>query len=781
MLATLLTAITVAPQAARGEPPAKPFVELRIDGISPEIVTTTSNPAVTITGTVANVGDRPVRDVVLRLEHAAAVASSAGLRTNLDGVNDQFRPVDPFVTVADDLRRGQNVGFALSAPVRSADRASLEIERPGIYPLLINVNGTPDYGEPSRLADARFLLPVLGVPRNPDESATDPLAAVVAPDTSKPVQLTMLWPLADRPRLAPGAPGGSKPVRLTDDELATSLAYGGRLDTLLAAVEFATDPTVDHDGAVAGSLCLAVDPDLLVTVNAMTGGYVVSDSPETVTTHPGTGEAAAAAWLDRLRSLARDVCVAPSPYAQTDLDALHRVGDAGLSTIAVAGGRDVVDQILGVATVRGATLLADGPFTGGVADLLGARGDTVAIVAGDSAAQATTTSAPPTPDITPRRVSAQVVAAPFDPSVGAALGAAGTDPVTPSYLHASLRVQTGRASVVARRQNALASMLWRGLEPETTPRTEILMPPATWAPQPDDTHAMLTTVATMVRSVLAEPRPLTAVITDAQAADGTAQPQTTGASGRDRFDDDVVAEVAEQARRLWGLTSALTTDVRTGLTGVGYTAPLREDMLRALSQSVPPRSRNELAHRRLTVVGTAIDDLFTAVTIVNPGDSYTLATERSPLPLALRNNLAVPILVRLQVDAPPGMSVTDVGEIELPPGYLPVRVPIEVNFNQHVAVDVALRTSSGLPLGVPVRLSVHANAYGKVLFALTLSAAAVLVALAGRRLWHRFRGQPDRADLDRPEVGTDECSARPRGPDDHDPAEPARHDEESAR
>ena len=45
----------------------------------------------------------------------------------------------------------------------------------------------------------------------------------------------------------------------------------------------------------------------------------------------------------------------------------------------------------------------------------------------------------------------------------------------------------------------------------------------------------------------------------------------------------------------------------------------------------------------------------------------------------------------------------------------------------------------------------HSNAYGKVLFAITLSAAAVLVLLAGRRLWHRFRGQPDRADLDRPD------------------------------
>ncbi len=97
------------------------------------------------------------------------------------------------------------------------------------------------------------------------------------------------------------------------------------------------------------------------------------------------------------------------------------------------------------------------------------------------------------------------------------------------------------------------------------------------------------------------------------------------------------------------------------------------------------------------------------------------------------------------------MSVTDMGEIELPPGYLPLRVPIEVHFTQRVAVDVALRTADGLPLGEPVRLSVHSNAYGKVLFFITLSAGAVLVLLAGRRLWHRFRGQPDRADLDRPD------------------------------
>jgi hypothetical protein len=245
-------------------------------------------------------------------------------------------------------------------------------------------------------------------------------------------------------------------------------------------------------------------------------------------------------------------------------------------------------------------------------------------------------------------------------------------------------------------------------------------------------------------------------------ANGTPEPDAD-AGGRGRFSDIVVGKISGEMGRLAGLTAALTTDTRTGLTGVSYTAPLREDMLRAVSQADRPDTRNGLAQQRLDVVAHALDDLFGAVTIVTPAGSYTLATEHSPLPLALHNGLAVPIRVRLHLDVPPGMTVTDPGDIELPPGYLPIRVPIEVNFTQRVAIDAVLHTPAGVPLGEPVRLSVHSNAYGKVLFAITMSAAAVLVVLVGRRLWHRFRRQPDRADLDRPDpadaVGDEEQGA----------------------
>ena len=585
----------------------------------------------------------------------------------------------------------------------------------------------------------------------------DAVDSTIAADTSKPVWVTMLWPLADRPRLSPGAPGGTLPVRLVDDELATSLAAGGRLDILLSAAEVATGRDADPDGSVGRALCITVDPDLLVTVNAMTGGYVVSNSPDGsaqqpgTPTHPGTGQVAATLWLDRLRALAHRTCVAPLPYAQADLDALQRVKDRGLSTIATNSAGDIVDHILGVPSTRGATLLPDGPLTGGAVDLLSANDSTVAIAAAASSAPDSGGESPAAIDTAPRRLSPQVVVAPFDPAVGAALAGAGTNPIVPTYLDSSLKVRLAHDSNTARRQDALGSIFWHALQPDAAPRTQILVPPASWNLRAEDAQVILTALATTIHSGLAVPRPLPAVIADAASRADQAQPRDAYAAARGRFSDAVTGDIAGQVGRLWGLTSALTNDDRTGLTGIQYTAPLREDMLRALSQSEPPDTRNGLAQQRLAVVGKTIDDLFGAVTIVNPGGSYTLATEHSPLPLALHNGLAVPIRVRLQVDTPPGMSVTDPGEIELPPGYLPLRVPIEVNFTQRVAIDVSLHTPDGMRLGEAVRLSVHSNAYGKVLFAITLSAAAVLVSLAGRRLWHRFRGQPDRADLDRPD------------------------------
>ena len=58
-------------------------------------------------------------------------------------------------------------------------------------------------------------------------------------------------------------------------------------------------------------------------------------------------------------------------------------------------------------------------------------------------------------------------------------------------------------------------MLWHALHRDAVPRTQILVPPASWSLQADDAQAILTTLATAIRSGLAVARPLPAVISDA--------------------------------------------------------------------------------------------------------------------------------------------------------------------------------------------------------------------------------------------------------------------------
>ena len=276
----LLPAVVVGPAEAHNDESS--FLTIELDRVTPDIVTVTGDADVVVDATITNVGDRPVRDVVARLERAAPISASAELRTTFgDAATSAYSAVGPFVDVAAEMQPGQRTAVTFRYPLRAAP-PSLDVENPGVYPLLVNVNGTPDYGAPARLTDARFLLPVIGVP-SPAPAAPDAEAAApvppIPPDTSAPVPLTMLWPLADRPRLAPGTPGGTTP-RLIDDDLATELAPGGRLDVLVSAAEAATAPPADPDGQLGRSLCLAIDPDLLITVNAMTGDYVVTDSPD---------------------------------------------------------------------------------------------------------------------------------------------------------------------------------------------------------------------------------------------------------------------------------------------------------------------------------------------------------------------------------------------------------------------------------------------------------------------------------------------------------------------
>ncbi|PTR25730.1 hypothetical protein C8K36_106163 [Rhodococcus sp. OK519] len=753
---------------ARSQPK---FLELHIDDVTPSTVTTTSDPVVTVTGTVANVGDRAVTDVGVRLQRAPRVDSSEELRTSLDMDQGQFDVVGPFVQVTPELAEGERKQFVLSLPLRSLTGSSLDVTEPGVYPLLVNVNGAPEYGGQARLDDARFLLPVLGLPRaaggttetTPPVSETLPTSptAPVPPDTSSPVALTLLWPLADRPRLAAGVPGSvTEKVRLRDDELASSLSAGGRLDQLLGAVEHATGPDVDRDRRLTDTLCLAVDPDLLITVSNMTQGYLVVDDPADPNgpAREGSGRAAAAAWLERLESIARTMCITSVPFAQVDLAALSRVDQTSLTDTALKAPADIVDSILGVASLRNVTWPDSGVLDDATAQLLHDIGPTTTLLA----ANAIDSTAPAGGKVVVTGAGADAVTAGlFDVSAAAALAAVGADPQTPSYVPARARYNVDRDSRTARLQDALGAMSWSALQStgstggpnRPADRPMLIVPPQQWTADGDEAAAVLSTVSTLLRSGLATPKPLSRV---------AEQPPTSPAAASLAYPEQAIVDgtpesiewgVGAQEPRIDELMAALVDDPQVPLTPTRFLAPLREDLLRAMTlsgrreQNDAAATADTIAGQRVSAVATTVDGMYSAVTILAPGGVYTLASEQSPLLLVARNELPVAITVQLRVDAPTEMQITDIGPQQLPPrGSRSLQVPAEISDSRTMVVDFSLTTESGQSLGEQTSVTVRSNAYGQALAIITACAGALLLFLAGRRLWHRFRGQPDRAD-----------------------------------
>ncbi|MGK8511131.1 DUF6049 family protein [Nocardia asiatica] len=806
-LPLLDSASAEAQPAGSGTSSSPKFLKLSLDSVTPTTVTTTSDSLLTVSGTVTNIGDRVVDDVSIRIQRAAAITTPVGLRATLrlDEVNYDLN--GEFEDVAQRLNPGQRKQFTLSIPLRSESGAtSLRITEPGVYPLLLNVNGEPAYGTQARLDDARFLLPVLGVPPTASEDTGSPAAPVPAP-TDAPVATTLLWPLADRPRQVGGRPGNvDGKVELTDDELAASLGKGGRLDQLLAALEGVSSPGASRNAELTSAVCLAVDPDLLLTVRAMTNGYRVLASPSDPdgATRAGAGAEQAQVWLDRLRALAGSMCTVALPFAQVDLNALAAVDDPLLSARAITEPADIIDSILATRSVRGVSLPDSGSIDAGAGSLLRSHGFGTAVLASTAAvpqgsvdwAQSSSDSGPATagsndaastPDLVspeavrlPEITAIQQPAAPApappvtgnpapaasapapaaDPALHAvtfdiwsatALAAVGSNPPTPPFTPSRVRYDVTNDSRAARLQDALGAISWSALHPEANrPRSLLLVPPQQWGANRDEATALLRQVDLLLRGDLATARTfhdLVALPPAPQPYELDYLPQAAQDAVPERF----VPPVRDQSRRITEMMRALVDAPEAEPTPHDFLTPLRDDLLRVLSLSdrragdaAPP---DTFAQRRLDKNTRTMDKLYRSVTVLPPGGVYTLASEQSPLLLVARNDLPVAIRVRFRIEAPAGTDITDPGEQQLPAnGSRSFQIPTEVRDSRNLVIPISLTTPEEVALGNPTQVSVRSNAYGQALAIITGCAALLLLLLAGRRLWRRFRGQPDPAD-----------------------------------
>ena len=794
-----LTVAHAQPTGSAEDSDAPQFLKLSLDSVSPGTVTTASEPLLTLTGTVTNIGDRGVDDVTVRVQRSQAIADPSELRTTLKLDQASYDHPTPFQDIAVRLEPGGRQQFTLSVPLRDASAESLNITEPGVYPLLLNVNGTPDYGGQARLDDARFLLPVLGLPAAADGSAP-PLPAPANPAVST----TLLWPVADRPRMVAGQTGElDRTVELTDDELAASLSRGGRLDELIAALESVVGDDRSADGP-ASAICLAVDPDLLLTVRAMTEDYRVLASPSDPdgATRPGTGTEASKQWLDRVRGLASSMCTVALPFAQVDISALAAANDPALTARALEAPAQIVDSVLNTRSVRGVSLPDASSLDPAAAQLLKSQGFETAVLAGNAVApeggagdpyapvpdvvrlpgiagaapapgaeagqQAVPAGGPvpaegqpPTPDAAaPQKQAGSGGASTRDPALrvatydiwpAAALAGIGSNPPTPAYVPESARYPVTNDSRSARLQDALGAVSWQALHAAPgRPRSQLIMPPQQWGANRDEAVALLRQLELLVDNKLVNPRPFDDLV--GQAPDPAPyQLSPFPEAALEAVPGHFAIPARDQSHRLSQLMQAMVEVPDTQPTPRAYLDPLRDDLVRALSLSDrrggPTGQAEVFAQRRIEKTTAAVDEIYRAVTVLPPGGVYTLASESSPLLLVARNDLPISMRIRFRIDAPPETKITDIGEQLLPPrGTRSFQIPTEVSDSRNLVVPISLSTPEGVPLGHATSISVRSNAYGQILAIITACAAALLFLLAGRRLWRRFHGEHDPAD-----------------------------------
>jgi hypothetical protein len=698
-LSAPLTTPAAAQPIGQPVPPvtgAQSLLELEVTELTPRIVTA-DTPSVTIKGKVTNTGDRRVDQIRVRLQRGDAISSDKALR-EIQAQNTD-KAVGVFQDVTRTLEPGDSAELAISIPLRGA-KGTLGIDAPGVYPLLVNVNGRPEYGDQARLTAVSIALPVMSVPGR------------AARPKSAPPELTLLWPLLDtQPRRLPTTDGTTL---LAGDELADSLAVGGRLFNLVNAVRTATA----SDTELLRSICFAVDPDLLETVSKMTEEYQVRTPNGQIVT--GKGTQAAVDWLDRVRDLTTGHCVVAVPYADADLVALSRAGAIDLAQLALSP--STVTDVLSIQPLEDVYWPAGGTFDQGtLLDLAKVAPATVLVDPGHL--ERVEGRAPYTVNGT--QTVNPVRALPIDSLVSDALA-------SPTTSTAPADDDTG-VSV----QNGLAALAYRAAFDQREDGQVLVTPPRRWLASSGELEQFLLLARDLIDGEFVTAQALDQAV--AAPDGGTASNLAfTPEDGAQEIPTQVTAAVMRIKDTKRDMLDAMANDNTNKVPPNDLLAPIEYGLLRSVSTAW--RGHVQEATESVDFVDSQLDALRGMVVVNNPGRPLSLASSDSPILVGVYNGLPVTIVVRVNLGAVPGLRPEATPDIRVPPFSSTQRlIPAEVSRSGRFSVDVRLSTPGGTALGSQVRLELNSTSYGIISVAVTGTAGVVLVLLVTFRIFRRVR------------------------------------------
>jgi hypothetical protein len=682
---TAHAAARAAQQPARTSAAARAQLGITITGMSPSYATHDSR--VTITGTVVNRTGAAVPGITVQAQTSTSVFNGRSEMTSFSDTGSYLYPLLPAgpAEVTGVIRNRQTLRWSVSFP------ASAYYDQFGVFPVQV-VASVPDG---TQTAHAQTFLPYWPG----GSTASQP----------KKLQVAWIWPLVDTPQQ--GACGHT----LATNELAGSLASGGRLSALLAAGSSSVGQADD--------VTWNIDPALASDVSVMTAKYYTVGNDVCSGRFQQQPSQAAANWLARLKSATAGRPSFLTSYANVDVAALSHAGLEQNIRSAYQLGRSVAGQILpgtfgkaGTGTGDGSVLAAAWP-AGGQADATvltdlanGAGIGTMVLSSG--LLQSATTGYDDAIARTTSGIGTPVSVLLADSGITSLLGSASAAPT-----------ESGQFALT---QDLLAETAMISSEAPNSARSVVIAPPANWDPSAAEATAALAAThnAPWLRS---------AGMSELSAQAAKLPSQALPASRVSH--DELPAAYIDLLRQVNASASMFTNLLYQP--SPQQVSSVQEAVAAAASS----------AWRRPGLAGgwLAINMLYgylykseRKVTII-ASKKILLAGNSGETPVSVRNGLDVPVQVHVTATASADSPV-HVGPLATPVTVQggktnTVRLPVHAASIGTTTVQLQLVTEDGAPLSWTAQsLSVEVTRVGRFLLAVIGGALGILILTSGYRL-----------------------------------------------
>ncbi|MEW2050674.1 DUF6049 family protein [Streptomyces sp. NPDC005476] len=698
-------------------------VAVAVDSLSPGVPT--EGDTLTVSGTVVNNGRQAVTGAHVGLWVGSAFSTRSAIDTaaknaeSLSG-DDGSEVGGKYVAKFAKLTPGVAEHFSISVPVDK-----LDLGEDGVYPLGVALSGQ---------TSARPWEQVLGIQRTflpwqPEEADT-------------PTRTTVLWPLVSSVHMTAetGSNAQQTPVFLNDD-LAGELAPGGRLDQLLSLGK-ELDVT------------WVIDPDLLASVDAMTGSYRIRGDGDTTTA--GTHQALAKQWLAELQEAVLGKEVVALPFADPDLASLAHNGTGVAGSLSqLKAATDVaattVETVLHVTPSTDFAWPVDGAVDPSIVKVATSAGADKVIARGDSLAE--------TGDLT------------YTPSAARPIGGGTTAVVADARLSTGFQGDLTKASTsTLAEQEFLAQSL--ALNLQTAKQRSVVVAPQR-VPTAGQARALAAAVTMLQGGTWSQAQQLTA------AAKAKPDPgATTKVPSRSAYPSSLrkqelprsaFEQIAYTQDRLDNFKVILANEARV-------VTPFGRAMNREMSTSW--RGRRSAASSFRQSVQDYLDTLTGQVKLIDKSETK-LSGRSATIPVTVQNNLVQGVdhlILRLTSTNPTRLEFSDEPYAEqrvtVSGGHsTTVKFTTSANVNGQTRVIAQLYTEDGQKYGAEVAFDVRVTEITATVM-LVIGGGVLLLVLAGFRMYTQRKRAAAREtaetaqDGEEGEDGADEADGPADGPED---------------